>query len=85
LLNSTVRFAQGFVTEKTTATLLAQGVLTAMMISKLKIFATVIVIGAMTLGGVQIFAQRIGGAQPAQAPPQPAEDIKGKLTQTHIE
>ena len=68
LFNSTVRFALGFVTEKTTATLLAQGVLTAMMISKLKIFATVIVIGAMTLGGVQTFAQRIGRSPTGSGP-----------------
>ena len=53
-----------------------------MMISKLKIFATVIVIVAMTLGGVQTFAQRIGGARPVQAPPQSTEDIKGQLTRS---
>jgi RNA polymerase sigma factor (sigma-70 family) len=82
LFNSTVRIALGVATEKSAATLLAQGVMTAMMISKLKIFASVIVIGAIAVGGVQSFAQRIGGAQPVQAPPQSTEDITGQLTRS---
>ena len=67
LINTTLRVAQGTATEKTAAILLAQGVLNAMMISKLKILGTSLALGVFALGGMQTFAQRDGSAQPVEA------------------
>ena len=82
LINTTVRFALGTATEKTAATLLAQGVMTAMMISKLKIFGAAIVLGVATLGGVQSFAQRVGATKAVEAPALTSGLTKEQLTQS---
>ena len=80
LINTTARLAQGTATEKTAAILLAQGVLNAMMYSKLKIFGISIALGLLTLGGLQTFAQREGSPQPVEARAQEREEIKDRLT-----
>ena len=78
---STVKESLAFAATKTTvagqasaaATLLARGVLHAMMLSKVKTLGVVAIAAALTLGGVQTLARQHGGAtqesKPAQASP----------------
>ncbi len=80
LINTTVRIAQGTATEKTAAILLAQGVLNAMIYSKLKIFGISAALGVFALGGMQTFAQREVAPQPVEARAPKSEEMKDRLT-----
>jgi RNA polymerase sigma factor (sigma-70 family) len=80
LINTTVRFALGTATKKTAASLLAQGVLNAMTISKLKTVGISVALGVLTFGGMQTFAQRLGAPQPVEARAQTSEEVRDRLT-----
>jgi RNA polymerase sigma factor (sigma-70 family) len=78
LVDSTVRAVMGAAARKTGASLLAKGVLTAMLISRVKIIATAIVLGVVTLVGAGAVAQQLSESKPV---PDPA-DSKAQLTQS---
>jgi RNA polymerase sigma factor (sigma-70 family) len=78
LVDSTVRAVMGSATKKTAASLLAKGVLTAMLISRVKFFATAIVLGVATLVGAGAVAQQLSESKQAADP----GDSKAQLTQS---
>ena len=77
LVDRTVRIVLETGTQKTAASVLAQGVLTTMMISRIKIFAAALVLVAATMVGARAAAKQFGGTKPAEAP----GDITAQLTQ----
>jgi RNA polymerase sigma factor (sigma-70 family) len=80
LIRTTLRIGLGNATQVTASNLLAQGVLTAMMSSKLKYVGIAIVLGIASWGGVQSFGQQLGAAKPVEASPRNIDDVQAQLT-----